>query len=87
MVVPPASCSQTDLHTFLDMQKYTQYSGGYSSMSGAIRNFWKAVREMTPAEQKKLVKFITGYPPENQLPVTIKTFDRKHVSKASFDGI
>jgi len=45
-----------------DMQKYAQYSGGYSSMSSTIRTFWKVVKELTMEEQKKLVKFITGYP-------------------------
>eukprot|EP00026_Physarum_polycephalum_P000250 Phypoly_transcript_00250.p1 GENE.Phypoly_transcript_00250~~Phypoly_transcript_00250.p1 ORF type:complete len:1049 (-),score=150.38 Phypoly_transcript_00250:103-3249(-) len=44
-----------------DMQRNTKYHG-YSSASHVIRNFWKVVREMTPEEQKKLVKFVTGYP-------------------------
>jgi hypothetical protein len=44
-----------------DMEKHTTYYG-YSSASSVVRKFWKVVREMTPEEQKKLVKFITGYP-------------------------
>ena len=43
------------------MEKNTKYHG-YSSSSGVVRNFWKVVRELTPEDQKKLVKFVTGYP-------------------------
>jgi len=44
-----------------DMERNTKYYG-YSASSGVVRNFWKVVRELNPEEQKKLVKFITGYP-------------------------
>ncbi len=43
-----------------DMERHTKYHG-YTALSSTIRNFWRVVREMSPEEQKKLVKFITGY--------------------------
>eukprot|EP01113_Clastostelium_recurvatum_P007920 TRINITY_DN13708_c0_g1_i2.p1 TRINITY_DN13708_c0_g1~~TRINITY_DN13708_c0_g1_i2.p1 ORF type:complete len:671 (-),score=100.35 TRINITY_DN13708_c0_g1_i2:27-1859(-) len=45
-----------------DMEKHTKYADGYTSMSKTIRSFWKVVRELSPGERRKLVKFITGYP-------------------------
>jgi len=45
-----------------DLQKNVSYENGYSTFSRTVRSFWKVVKELTPAERRNLVKFITGYP-------------------------
>jgi len=45
-----------------DLQKFTVYSGGYSSSSSTIRKFWKVVREFTPKQKTALLAFVTSVP-------------------------
>jgi ubiquitin-protein ligase E3 C len=43
-----------------DMIKHTQYAGGYTSLSGTIKNFWKVVKGLDRADQSALLRFVTG---------------------------
>jgi ubiquitin-protein ligase E3 C len=44
----------------VDMRANTTYSGGYSDDHPVINMFWQIVSEMTPAQQRDLLKFVTS---------------------------
>lgn len=43
-----------------DMKAHVQYVGGYSSVDLTICRFWNVVGSMTPQQQSKLLRFVTG---------------------------
>lgn len=68
-----------------DMEANTAYAGGYANSSLVIRDFWSVVREMTPEQKRKLLKFITSSqrPPllgfkDFNPPITIRKTDEVH---------
>lgn len=72
-LVPPFALqmfSATELQTLiagedgpLDLDAWaraTHYAGGYHPSQPIIRDFWTVVREFLPAQQRKLLRFITS---------------------------
>lgn len=45
---------------FEAMKASTKYEGGYDADSNVVKNFWKFVKEATPEEKVKLLKFATA---------------------------
>ncbi|XP_008203541.1 ubiquitin-protein ligase E3A isoform X1 [Nasonia vitripennis] len=45
---------------FAELEAATEYEGGYSVESEAIRNFWQVVHSLTPEDQRRLLQFTTG---------------------------
>jgi len=43
-----------------DMAAHCEYSGGYAPDHPVIRTFWNVMREITPDEQRQVLKFITS---------------------------
>jgi len=51
---------------FNDLENSTEYDGGFSSTSEAVRWFWAAVHEMDLEDKRKLLRFTTG---SDRIPV------------------
>jgi hypothetical protein len=45
-----------------DWQKYTHYSGGYTSSSAPVKNFWKVMRKLNAQQRSDVLKFVTSSP-------------------------
>ena len=45
-----------------DWELHTRYSGGYSSSSATVRNFWRVMRKFTPKQRQDVLKFVTSSP-------------------------
>ncbi|PAA52986.1 hypothetical protein BOX15_Mlig009753g1 [Macrostomum lignano] len=47
-------------YNFHELQKYTQYDGGYTENSPIIAHFWKLVHTMSDVDKRLLLEFVTG---------------------------
>ncbi|XP_014207550.1 ubiquitin-protein ligase E3A [Copidosoma floridanum] len=45
---------------FAELEAATEYEGGYTVESDAIRNFWQVAHSLQPESQRKLLQFTTG---------------------------
>lgn len=45
---------------FDELEKSTEYDGGYSSASQVIKDFWTIVHSLSEEDKKKLLQFTTG---------------------------
>lgn len=52
-------CGDPELD-FEELQKHTQYEGGFDESSPAILQFWSVVSELSEAQKRKLLMFATG---------------------------
>ena len=43
-----------------DLQKYTEYSMGYTATCPAVKRFWKVLKGMAIQERQALLKFVTS---------------------------
>ena len=43
-----------------DLRNHSVYVGGYTSISGGIRKFWKVVEKFNPVERRQLLRFVTS---------------------------
>jgi hypothetical protein len=55
-----AVMSGADAVDFDELERVTQYEGGYSADHQVVRWFWDAVKAMSPAERVNLLAFTTG---------------------------
>lgn len=42
------------------MEAATEYEGGYTVDSEAVRNFWRVAHSLPPESQRRLLQFTTG---------------------------
>jgi ubiquitin-protein ligase E3 C len=54
------SGNRTGSMDIADMAAHCEYSGGYAPDHPVIRTFWNVMREITPDEQRQVLKFITS---------------------------
>ena len=55
----PISCQNFD---FNELQKSTEYDGGYTTKTAVIEWFWDIVNNMPSSDQKQFLQFTTGSP-------------------------
>lgn len=45
---------------FAELEAATEYEGGYTVDSEAVRNFWRVAHSLPPESQRRLLQFTTG---------------------------
>lgn len=45
---------------FAELEAATEYEGGYTVDSEAVRNFWRVAHSLSPESQRRLLQFTTG---------------------------
>lgn len=45
---------------FAELEAATEYEGGYTAESEAVRNFWRVAHSLPPESQRRLLQFTTG---------------------------